>query len=120
VFASNFPVVLAAVAERLLADAGVDAAEARPAVRHLLSSAAANLALGDDAALALTGPVARGDATTVARHLNALADDGEAETLYRVLARATLRLAASAAEPPPAPARDAIARLLDGPLARGT
>jgi predicted short-subunit dehydrogenase-like oxidoreductase (DUF2520 family) len=96
VFASNFPVVLAAVAERLLAEAGVDAAEARPAVRHLLSSAAANLAAGDDAALALTGPVARGDAGTVRRHLAALADDAEADALYRALARATLRLAAGA------------------------
>jgi predicted short-subunit dehydrogenase-like oxidoreductase (DUF2520 family) len=97
VFASNFPVVLAAVAERLLAEAGVARAEARPAVRHLLSSAAANLARGDDAALALTGPIARGDATTVARHLAALAGDAEAEGLYRALARATLRLTEAAA-----------------------
>jgi predicted short-subunit dehydrogenase-like oxidoreductase (DUF2520 family) len=106
VFASNFPVVLAAVAERLLARAGVGAAEARPAVRHLLSSAAANLAAGDDAALALTGPVARGDVATVARHLAALADDAEADALYRTLARATLGLA------PAGDARDALAAVL--------
>jgi len=100
VFASNFPVVLAAVAERLLAETGIDAADARPAVRHLLSSAAANLALGDDAALALTGPVARGDAATVRRHLAALAGDVEAEALYRALARATLRVASDASPSP--------------------
>jgi predicted short-subunit dehydrogenase-like oxidoreductase (DUF2520 family) len=94
VFASNFPVVLAAVAERLLTDAGVDAAAAGPAVRHLLASAAANLAAAADAATALTGPVARGDATTVRRHLAALADDAEAEALYRALARSTLRVVA--------------------------
>ena len=109
VFASNFPVVLAAVAERLLARAGVGAAEARPAVRHLLSSAAANLAAGDDAALALTGPVARGDVATVVRHLAALADDAEADALYRTLARATLGLA------PAGDARDALAAVLGEP-----
>jgi predicted short-subunit dehydrogenase-like oxidoreductase (DUF2520 family) len=113
VFASNFPVVLAAVAERLLTVAGVDAGSARPAVRQLLSSAAANLARGDDAALTLTGPVARGVAVTVDRHLAAIAGDAEADALYRALARATLRVAAGAPVPPPAEARDAIAALLD-------
>jgi predicted short-subunit dehydrogenase-like oxidoreductase (DUF2520 family) len=112
VFASNFPVVLAAVAERLLTAAGVAAEAARPAVRQLLSSAAANLARGDDAALALTGPVARGDAVTVERHLAAIAGDAEADRLYRALAGATLRVAAGAPVPPPAAARDAIAALL--------
>ncbi len=93
VFASNFPVVLAAVAERLLSAAGVAPHEAGPAVRHLLSAAAANLARGDDAAAALTGPVARGDAATIVAHLRALAADPEALELYRALAHATLGVA---------------------------
>jgi predicted short-subunit dehydrogenase-like oxidoreductase (DUF2520 family) len=106
-------VVLAAVAERLLAEAGVARAEARPAVRHLLSSAAANLARGDDAALALTGPIARGDGATVARHLAALASDAEADALYRALARATLRLTEAApAGAVPDGTRAALAALL--------
>jgi predicted short-subunit dehydrogenase-like oxidoreductase (DUF2520 family) len=112
VFASNFPVVLAAVAERLLAGAGVDAAAARPAARHLLWAAASNLVEAGDAADALTGPVARGDSATVGRHLDAVAGDAEADALYRALARATLRLAGGAHVPPDAAARAAIAALL--------
>ena len=99
VFASNFPIVLAAIAERLLAGAGVSAGEARPAVRHLLSSAAGNLARGDDAALALTGPIVRGDDATVRRHLEALASDPDADHAYRTLARESLALARAAGAP---------------------
>lgn len=115
VFASNFPIVLAAVAERLLREAGVAREEARPAVRHLLSSAAANLARGDEAALALTGPVVRGDESTVRRHLDALDAEptlGDVAFLYRALAVATLDVARVADAEPAALA--AIARLLGG------
>jgi predicted short-subunit dehydrogenase-like oxidoreductase (DUF2520 family) len=112
VVASNFPVVLAATAERLLIEAGVDRDAARPAVRHLLASAAANLAADGEAADALTGPIARGDAATVARHLGALTGDPGAAALYRALARATLDLASASATPPSDAARDAIAQLL--------
>jgi predicted short-subunit dehydrogenase-like oxidoreductase (DUF2520 family) len=112
VFASNFPIVLAALAERLLREAGVAREEARPAVRHLLSAAASNLARGDDAALALTGPVVRGDVLTVRRHLDALLDDDEARAVYRTLAAATLNVARDADADAGAMAE--IARLLDG------
>ncbi len=111
VFASNFPVVLAAVAERLLTAAGVAPREGGPAVRHLLSSAAANLARGDDAAAALTGPVARGDAPTVRAHLRALAADAEALALYRALAGATLGVARAGGGS--ADALSAVAAVLD-------
>ena len=93
VFASNFPVVLAAVAEHVFARAGVEVRGARDAVRHLLASAAANVSAVDDPAAALTGPVARGDAATVERHLAALATDASVDALYRALARATVDLA---------------------------
>ncbi len=111
VFASNFPVVLAAVAERLFRDAGVERDGALGAVRHLLASAAANVELAASPEGALTGPVARGDVATVERHIAALATDAEASALYRVLARATLDLARqpNAAN---APGLDAIAALL--------
>ena len=112
VFASNFPIVLAAIAERLLAGAGVAADEARPAVRHLLSSAAGNLARGDEAALALTGPIVRGDDATVRRHLEALGTDEGADTAYRILAREALALARVAGGP--ADGLDAVAALLVG------
>ncbi|MGZ8457651.1 MAG: DUF2520 domain-containing protein, partial [Gemmatirosa sp.] len=114
VFASNFPIVLAAIAERLLAHAGVEATEARPAVRHLLSSAAVNLARGDDAALALTGPIVRGDDTTVRRHLAALADDPGADATYRAMAREAVTLARAAGAP--IEGLDAVSALLDKPI----
>ena len=93
VFASNFPTVLAAIAERLMREAGVAEASAAAAVRALLAAAAANVARGDTRA-ALTGPVVRGDAVTVRRHLDALATDDQARDVYRCLSRAALSMLA--------------------------
>jgi predicted short-subunit dehydrogenase-like oxidoreductase (DUF2520 family) len=103
VFASNFPTVLAGIAESLLADAGVSGDEARGAVRELLRSAAANVAEGDTAA-ALTGPVARGDAVTVGRHVDALraAGDEQALRVYLALTEAAVKMASAAGTSPPA------------------
>lgn len=92
VFASNFPTVLAATAGRLLTDAGVPEREAWGAVRGLLAAAAANVGAASPSA-ALTGPVVRGDARTVRRHLEALAGDAVALDAYRVLTRAAVELA---------------------------
>jgi predicted short-subunit dehydrogenase-like oxidoreductase (DUF2520 family) len=64
-------------------------------VRHLLASAAANVAAGD-AGAALTGPVVRGDAATVAAHLEALASDPAALAVYAALSRAAVRIALDA------------------------
>ena len=89
VFASNFPTVLAAIAERLMREAGVADAEGTAAVRALLAAAAANVASGDTRA-ALTGPVVRGDVLTVRRHLEAIAGDREARDVYVALSRAAL------------------------------
>jgi predicted short-subunit dehydrogenase-like oxidoreductase (DUF2520 family) len=89
VFASNFPTVLAAIAARLMREAGVAEGDGRDAVRALLAAAAANVASGDPLA-ALTGPVVRGDVVTVRRHLDALADDGDARAVYLALSRAAL------------------------------
>ena len=91
VFASNYVVACAAVAVRLLAESvDISEDEARQALSPLLHGALANLdALGLPAAL--TGPIARGDVETVARHLRDL-DEGEG-ALYRLLALEALRLA---------------------------
>jgi predicted short-subunit dehydrogenase-like oxidoreductase (DUF2520 family) len=43
-------------------------------------------------ALALTGPVARGDTATVRRHLDALANEPDLRELYRRLSQELLRL----------------------------
>ena len=90
VFASNYLVALVGVAEGLLAEAGMSPEQARAALGPLMSAALKH-ALADGPAAALTGPVARGDADTVRKHLAALPDD--VRDLYRELARAALRLA---------------------------
>jgi predicted short-subunit dehydrogenase-like oxidoreductase (DUF2520 family) len=94
VLASNFPLVLAALAARLLRDAGVEPAAADGAVRALLSTAAANVADGGLDAMTvagrLTGPIARGDADTVATHRLALAADPVTLAVYDALSRAAL------------------------------
>jgi predicted short-subunit dehydrogenase-like oxidoreductase (DUF2520 family) len=104
---SNHLVTLVAQAAQLLRQAGVEHTDR--VLEPLLSAALDNaLRRGDDA---LTGPVARGDAGTVAAHRRTLAAaaaaSGSADVLqtYRVLARATAeralasgRLRAEAAE----------------------
>ena len=90
---ANYLVTLVVQASDLLRDAGV----AQPArmLGPLLSAALDNaLRLGD---AALTGPVARGDADTVASHVNALrADAPEALPAYLALARLTADRAVAA------------------------
>lgn len=92
---SNHLVTLVAQAAQLLREAGVDATDR--VLGPLLSAALDNaLRSGDDA---LTGPVQRGDAGTVATHretiAGAAATSGSADLLetYRVLARATAQRA---------------------------
>ncbi len=92
VFASNYVVALAGVAERLAREAGVSAEEALRLYLPLLRGTAANLDAGPVAAL--TGPIARGDAGTVSAHLAALGPEDGA--LYRRLGAATLALAEAA------------------------
>ena len=88
--ASNFLVALEESAADLLARAGV--AEARDILAPLVLRTAANWA--DSGGGALTGPIARGDAGTVALHLRALAEHApELMPLYETLAERTEALA---------------------------
>lgn len=89
VFASNYVVVLAGVAQRLMEATGMPGEAASGALRHLISGTMQNLEAGDPLS-ALTGPVTRGDADTIRRHLAALSP--EDADLYRVLARAAMSL----------------------------
>jgi predicted short-subunit dehydrogenase-like oxidoreductase (DUF2520 family) len=92
VISSNFPVVLASVAGRLLHEIGVPDATAYQAVESLMSGALANMkqTLPDDA---LTGPVMRGDAETVSKHLRALKGHDRALEVYRALSAAVVEIA---------------------------
>ncbi len=105
VFASNFVVALAGVAQRLLLTAGLPEDAARKALAALMAGAVDNVRVtGPEGAL--TGPVARGDVETIGRHLQVL-NTADAE-LYRALTRAALELARLDPEQ-----RRAIERLLD-------
>jgi predicted short-subunit dehydrogenase-like oxidoreductase (DUF2520 family) len=87
--ASNFLVALESAAERV---AGVDRELLAPLVRAAVETWAAE---GD---AALTGPIARGDEATVARHREAIAERApELLGLYDALAEATRAVAARAA-----------------------
>jgi predicted short-subunit dehydrogenase-like oxidoreductase (DUF2520 family) len=92
VISSNFPVVLASVAGHLLHDIGIPDASAYQAVESLMSGALANMkqAVPDDA---LTGPIVRGDAETVAKHLRALRDHAAASAVYRAMSAAAVEIA---------------------------
>ncbi len=90
VFASNYLVVVEAVAQRLLRHAGLSDADAWAALRPLVEGTFENLTRYEPRE-ALTGPVVRGDTATIGRHLAALTlDDAK---LYRALGRAALELA---------------------------
>jgi predicted short-subunit dehydrogenase-like oxidoreductase (DUF2520 family) len=99
VIASNFPIVLLALAAQILTSAGVSEEAARGALATLMTAAAENAsALAPSAAL--TGPVARGDVETVRAHLAALAHTPEALEVYRVLSREAIPLAESGGTDP--------------------
>ncbi len=92
VFASNFVVALMAAAGRAWEAAGLPGELAREALAPLLLASTSNAAALPSLA-ALSGPVARGDAGTVAGHLAALAAEPELRALYVELTRELLRFA---------------------------
>jgi len=94
VFCSNYLAAVEGLAERLFRRAGLDAP--LPAFAPLAEATLANvLRVGPGAAL--TGPVARGDAGTVRRNLEALSEHApEAIPAYVALAAAALDLAEEA------------------------
>jgi predicted short-subunit dehydrogenase-like oxidoreductase (DUF2520 family) len=95
VFAANYVVVLADIAGRLALGAGLETTAGL--FTPLLARTVHNLGSGDPAA-ALTGPIRRGDAETVAAHLAVL--DPETRELYRRLGVEAIKLAERAGLPP--------------------
>ncbi|HEX4755386.1 MAG TPA: DUF2520 domain-containing protein [Candidatus Dormibacteraeota bacterium] len=92
VLAGNAPLALLARATILLEEAGVARPDAHRALGALLAGAASNASAAGPAS-ALTGPVVRGDAATIAHHLDVLSADPSTRELYRRLALETLALA---------------------------
>lgn len=92
VLTSAGPLAILARATRMLEGVGIDRGVAHRGLCGLLAGAVSNAA-GAGAEASLTGPVVRGDAATVGRHLTALADDPDLHELYRRLAIEMLALA---------------------------
>jgi predicted short-subunit dehydrogenase-like oxidoreductase (DUF2520 family) len=91
--ASNYLVSLSHLATGLYGRFGLSPQEAFAALLPLIQGTISNIRQLTPVQ-ALTGPVARGDVTTVARHLEALTQVGEQEReVYRILARYTLLVA---------------------------
>lgn len=107
VMASNFPVVLAALATRALVSAGIDERAGAQVVQQLMRAAVDNLASGSPSTV-LTGPAARNDVDTISAHRKALAADAESSAVYDSLTRAARTLAAERAV------------LIDDPRVRGS
>jgi predicted short-subunit dehydrogenase-like oxidoreductase (DUF2520 family) len=96
VIASNYVVTLFDEALHLLQSlgSGTDERLVRQTLVHLVENTLQNIKTAGTVQ-ALTGPIARGDAGTVRKHLEALEqEDAELAALYRLLGRRTTRLAA--------------------------
>lgn len=109
VFASNYLVTITAIAHELERIAGID--DPAPILRPLQEATLANIErIG--ASDALTGPAVRGDAFTVARNLQALAEGApEAVRPYVALADLALELAERSGRLPAA-GREAVEEVL--------
>lgn len=92
VMASNYVVALAGAAQTLMAETGVAPDRALRALAPLMRAALEN-SVEQGPERALTGPIERGDAATVAAHMDALAAVPEIESFYRAAGLYTLRLA---------------------------
>jgi len=90
VFASNYVVAILHEAENLLSEKGIKSGlkPLEPLIRQTIEN---SLKLGPSEAL--TGPVARGDAESVLKHLQVLEDHSESVNLYRVLGTKAAQIA---------------------------
>ncbi|HEY5945689.1 MAG TPA: DUF2520 domain-containing protein [Kofleriaceae bacterium] len=112
--ASNYIVSSIDAAAQVLAGAGVSPTQAAQALVPLAEGALRNVAQKGTTA-GLTGPIRRGDAVTIQRHLDALREHPDLAQLYRALALHAVEIAARI-DGPDAPDRgglDAIRKLLE-------
>ncbi len=110
VHGANHAVTLAAQSAAALSRLGIE--EPGRVLRPLVEASIGN-ALGDapGSVASLTGPVVRGDAGTVAAHLEALANQPETRATYRAMALATADLALAGGRIGPAQYADLVATL---------
>lgn len=89
---SNYMVTLLDGAYRMFEEAGLDAADVQAATQPLLDSVLENMKTKKPAD-ALTGPIKRGDATTVAMHVDSIGDImPQVLDLYKHMGRETMEM----------------------------
>lgn len=91
VFASNYVVTLSEQALLCLKEAGVENEMAMHVITNLMRSAISNLERTLSPKQSLTGPIQRGDVSTVKDHMGSFTDAAQKQ-LYSSLGRATLSL----------------------------
>jgi predicted short-subunit dehydrogenase-like oxidoreductase (DUF2520 family) len=107
--ASNYVVSAIDAAAQVLAGAGVSPTQAAQALVPLAEGALRNVT-AKGTTVGLTGPVRRGDAPTVQRHLDSLHDKPGVAQLYRALAQHAVEIA-SRIDGADAPDREGLARI---------
>jgi predicted short-subunit dehydrogenase-like oxidoreductase (DUF2520 family) len=112
VIAANLGMTLLAEAVDLLEQRGIDRGEALQGLSGLVRGGL-EASLDSGLPAALTGPVTRGDASTVAAHLEALAADPDLQAAYRAVSWLALRQARKDGRP--ATGEEAVAELLEEP-----
>lgn len=92
VFASNYLVTLASIAESCYKKADLSAKLAKKLTQALMVQTLSKIQCLDESSTALTGPLQRGDKNTLKKHLQALSPFSDLACVYKSLARATLPL----------------------------
>eukprot|EP00123_Amoebidium_parasiticum_P009607 comp19589_c0_seq1/m.23046 comp19589_c0_seq1/g.23046 ORF comp19589_c0_seq1/g.23046 comp19589_c0_seq1/m.23046 type:complete len:293 (-) comp19589_c0_seq1:423-1301(-) len=111
VMACNYFVSLVSLSTQLLERAGVPREEGLRALLPLIQGTVDNMATVG-IPQALTGPISRGDVSTVDRHLQAIGSDPLVDGVYRLLATEAVHLASAQANPPAKEKADTLLQLL--------
>lgn len=93
VFASNYLVTLSKQASLCMKEAGVENEMAMKIITSIMKGTVNNLEKTLSPEQSLTGPIQRGDISTIKKHMSALSNSSEQRDLYSLLGKATLNVA---------------------------
>lgn len=85
VMASNYVIALMESAGQIAAEGGLNKEKAQKALLPLMQKSVANISKNEHLADALSGPVARGDSSTIAEHVNLPEQNKRLSALYKSL-----------------------------------
>lgn len=92
VFASNYLVTLSKQASLCMKEAGVENEMAMKIITSIMKGTVSNLEKTLSPEQSLTGPIQRGDISTIKKHISALGNNSEQRELYSLLGKATLNV----------------------------